>query len=415
MNILQDIFHYVPPVMHIVMGLGNLVFKELKRLTIELDEKESNFSSESHKTAEEELLLLYERKNTLSTIHANYSLNSMIILNDMKRLSLLVAGKLTEAETVARENYSEKTKKSRRKKTNCGAAICLIYPFDEMNGYSDKIECKNRCDLHARCEGVVLLDGEDLPDIFECKRCLGYGENVEWLGGTLKTAKLLLEDQIHDINTELRDVKMKIETLEDVTLKCGVRYSQLKESCKILKLEPAKYHGGDFEGKAIQQLLDCARRGQKNEEPTFEILKCIKDKDEIYGKFKRAFTTMQQVSDTFRLPIEHFDDDAVDLVRKICEEWGKNWTQDFPHINLTPKGHDMIFVLPEVLSHTRMFHMFYKMEERGEALHAQLNGIKRKIWNIRSAEKRMWKYIESYELKNQLDVSIINPKKRANV
>ena len=58
---------------------------------------------------------------------------------------------------------------------------------------------------------------------------------------------------------------------------------------------------------------------------------------------------------------------------------------------------------------------FRKREERGEALHAQLNGIKRKIWNIRSAEKRMWKYIESYELKNQLDVSIINPKKRANV
>ena len=72
----------------------------------------------------------------------------------------------------------------------------------------------------------------------------------------------------------------------------------------------------------------------------------------------------------------------------------------------------MIWVLPEVLKHTRTFHMFYKMEERGESLHAELNSIQRKIWCIRSAEKRLWKYIQSYELKNQIDTSITVPKKR---
>ena len=235
--------------MHIIMGLGNSVFKDLKRVTIEMDEEEFNFNSESHKESEKEVVILYARKAKLAAIHANYSLDSMILLNDTKRLSLLAAGKFMEAENVAKENYDEKTRKSRKKKKDCGASICLVYPCDEVNGFSDKVKCEFGCILHARCEGITLLDGESLPEIYQCKRCLGFGENEEWLRGTLKTGKLLFEDKIHEINTEWRELKMKIETLEDVTLKCGVRHSILKRSCKNLKLDPAKYHGGDFEGK----------------------------------------------------------------------------------------------------------------------------------------------------------------------
>ena len=159
-------------------------------------------------------------------------------------------------------------------------------------------------------------------------------------------------------------------------------------------------------------MLDRARLGPKNEEPTFEIIDYIKDKQDLHEKFKRAFTTLQQVSDTFKTPIENFDDHEIDLAKVICEEWGENWTKDFPHMNLTPKAHDMIWVLPEILKHTRTFFMFYKMEERGESLHAELNSIQRKIWCIRSPEQRLWKYIQSYELKNQLDTTITVPVKR---
>ena len=34
---LDDIFRYNPPLMHIIMGLGNTVFNELKKTVIELD------------------------------------------------------------------------------------------------------------------------------------------------------------------------------------------------------------------------------------------------------------------------------------------------------------------------------------------------------------------------------------------
>ena len=46
---------------------------------------------------------------------------------------------------------------------------------------------------------------------------------------------------------------------------------------------------------------------------------------------------------------------------------------DFPHLNITPKGHNLIFVLPKILQEIKSFYMFYKVEEKGESIHAELN------------------------------------------
>ena len=56
--------------------------------------------------------------------------------------------------------------------------------------------------------------------------------------------------------------------------------------------------------------------------------------------------------------------------------------------------------------------MFYKMEERGESIYAELNRIQCRIWGVWNQEEQMWKYIEQYELKNHLDTSIVEPEKR---
>ena len=47
---------------------------------------------------------------------------------------------------------------------------------------------------------------------------------------------------------------------------------------KKLKINPAIYHGGDFEGKAIQKMLACAR------DKTFTLLQCVSDKPELHKK-----------------------------------------------------------------------------------------------------------------------------------
>ena len=65
-----------------------------------------------------------------------------------------------------------------------------------------------------------------------------------------------------------------------------------------MKINPAIYHVGDLAGKAVQQMLDCARDG------SFIILQWGSDKIELHGKFKRALTTLHEVSDIFKSKIE---------------------------------------------------------------------------------------------------------------
>ena len=101
---------------------------------------------------------------------------------------------------------------------------------------------------------------------------------------------------------------------------------------------PAIYHGGDLEGKAVQKMLDCAR------DYSFTILHCLSDMTDLHKRFERALTTLHEVSDIFKSKIEHFDDDEIEIVRTLCENWGKNWPLDFPNLNLTPKGHDLVWV-----------------------------------------------------------------------
>ena len=383
--------------MHIIMGLGNTVFNELKKVVIELDgEVERNVEQS------ERLKDLYKKKEELDIIFSNYNLDKMILINDSERVEAFLEGDKKKAEKVALANYEPFH--SKKKKKNCDAEMCILFPVDEKNGYAEIIKCVNSCVLHVRCEGLILMDGEEFPDDYQCKKCEFEESNKHWLKATVQNGILKFTDEIQKLSVELTKLKMAIEFAEDDI--SGEREKKLKESCKNLNLNPACYHGGDFEGKAIQKMLDCARN-QK-----YELLDCIEDKLDLYGKFQRALSTLQEASDCLRRGWDDFEDSEVEIVRKICERWGQNWKKDFPHLNITPKGHDLVFALPEFLKRTRSFHMFYKFEEQGESIHRELNAIERRIWAIRNPEEQLWAYIQRYELKNQLDTTIVQPGKR---
>ena len=98
-----------------------------------------------------------------------------------------------------------------------------------------------------------------------------------------------------------------------------------------MKIDPAVYHGGDFEGKAIQKMLDCVR------DEEFVLLQCVSDNQEIYLLFKRALTTLQEVSDLFKSKIEHFNDDQIKSVKEIFENWGKKLASWFSTPKFNPK------------------------------------------------------------------------------
>ena len=100
----------------------------------------------------------------------------------------------------------------------------------------------------------------------------------------------MVTDEHRDIMIRLTEIKIQIEKIENEDLKCGERENRLKESMKKMKINPAIYHGGDLEGKAIQKMLDCAR------DKSFTILQCVSDQIEHHEKFQRALTTLHEVS-----------------------------------------------------------------------------------------------------------------------
>ena len=76
------------------------------------------------KEIQNDLIDLYKDLEAAKDIHANLNLAKMVVINDLKRVKLLLEGKLEEAEDAAKENY--KPSKSKVEKANCDSEICLI-------------------------------------------------------------------------------------------------------------------------------------------------------------------------------------------------------------------------------------------------------------------------------------------------
>ena len=58
------------------------------------------------------------------------------------------------------------------------------------------------------------------------------------------------------------------------------------------------------------------------------------------------------------------------------------------------------------------FYRFYKVEQKGEEIHASMNDIDRKAWVIKNEGARLWKLVERYELRNVTNVEIAVPIRR---
>ena len=115
------------------------------------------------------------------------------------------------------------------------------------------------------------------------------------------------------------------------------------------------------------------------------------------------------VIDALKMPTELFQEEDIKAITYLCESWGNHWPTDFGHRNITPKGHILSFVLPKAISELRTFYKYYKVEQKGESIHADLNDIERKVWCIRKKEDKLWKLVERYELRNLTNVEIVIP------
>ena len=394
--------------MHLVMGLANDILKELKKDVVKCDKAEEGNPEldEHHEEVQKNILEMYSDVEDLEAQLSNTSLANMVIMNDLKRIAFFENGQLKEAEEASRENYAKQNKKKANKRQSCDAVSCILFTIDVENDWDQTFTCKNTCKIHLRCEGIAFVnEDEELPEGYECGQCEKKKPNHEWIKETLISKNHEFTQKQLSINLRITSLKAEIdynEHLEETV--SGPRQRQFKEALKKLG-DVARFHGGDLQGKQVQKLLDDAR----NE--TFEIIDCIKDEKVLHEKYSSTLTCLANVSDALKTEGEDFDEDDIQMVKEICESWGELWPIHFPERNITPIGHILSFVLPKAVEEHKTFWRFYKVEQKGESIHAMMNDIDRKCWVIKNEESRLWKLIERYELRNVTNVDIVVPVK----
>ena len=92
--------------MHIIMGLGNDVFNELKRTVIKLDDEESQ-SEVIKSNVSEDLKTLYSEKEHLSVRHSNNTLDKYIAENDLERCNFFHMMKKGQKKLQKKEIFKE--------------------------------------------------------------------------------------------------------------------------------------------------------------------------------------------------------------------------------------------------------------------------------------------------------------------
>ena len=68
--------------------------------------------------------------------------------------------------------------------------------------------------------------------------------------------------------------------------------------------------------------------------------------------------------------------------------------------------------MPQIVAKLKTFYRFYKVEQKGEEIHAELNDIDRKAWVMKNKEARLWTLIYRYEMRNITKGDIVVPVKR---
>ena len=204
---LTDIFRFVPPLLHNIMGLGNNIFTELTNEIVTLDKNEDGIvnypNSEKNK---EHLHQLYKEKGKLETKFSDTQLAHMISINDYARIKLLKDGKVDEASRKAEENYESVKKKRKTKKNDCDAEMCIFFPCDEASEWDESFFCCKGCKIHLSCEGKILED-DCLPDEYECEKCRTGKGNKIWLEEKVKARKVNLEEKVRVTKSQTQQYK----------------------------------------------------------------------------------------------------------------------------------------------------------------------------------------------------------------
>ena len=174
-------------------------------------------------------------------------------------------------------------------------------------------------------------------------------------------------------------------------------------------ISPMAYHGGALNGKDCIKILEHAASCTSLE--AFSITEClVKDDPEKANKFWVLFKILQKCYSKLRLPCND-DNEILDTI-EACESWCKQLPLLFPSRNITRKGHTLSIHVPQYLQEFKnLYHQFFKLEQRGESLHAKANKLNReRFFNVKPDELRLLKTIIELEKFNRIDREIFKPR-----
>ena len=88
---------------------------------------------------------------------------------------------------------------------------------------------------------------------------------------------------------------------------------------------------------------------------------------------------------------------------KYCQEWGRKLPILFPERTITRKGHVLSIHVPEYLHQKRVFNQYYKLEQRGESVHAAVNKLMRRLFPLRPKSERLLRIVLGLEQQNNVN------------
>ena len=418
---LSSIFHYPSPPMHVIdLGLANdvteLQFEETRKCDKENlteDEKEAyERNLEGHKI---ELAKLDDHIEELDKNIMNVAEEHAMIHNEYDKLTAIIEKNIKNAENLAKFSYSKPPKIGKNaKKTNCDAIICLSFPVDIKAG-NLQISCKNGCLVCHRCEGLTSSIVQDEEE-YECLKCQGKTpEDIKEI--FLDKAEILYDiytNSMHDKSSTM----LKRDEVEGYIANEGYLENKMKDSMKKMGIETCIYHGGkkmegSMVGKIYKDIEETRKREENGEDSTYTILECWQNDPVNYARFKEIWDIIYDASTAIKTMdgSKEYSDEEIEHICELCGMFGKRFPVLFSK-GITPKGHSLSITIPHLIRKFREYRIFYKIEQKSEKLHAELNKIEARLLSVRQLPERYLMMIKQYDCKNRSDRTICVPEKR---
>ena len=140
----------------------------------------------------------------------------------------------------------------------------------------------------------------------------------------------------------------------------------------------------------------------------FTLTKCFENHPSVREKINTLWENVSTV-DSF-LKIREPTDEQCNAAASVCQEWCKIYPVFFPDKNLTRKMTEWSLVLPWFIREKKeLCNKMLRLEQAGEELHRQFNGIERTKKQILFKPKRYFDVLKEYENKLYCDSSADEP------